>query len=69
MRRFAIFAVALATLVVIGSQPWGASAPKKSMCVCVASRAGLILRSMASMPAITQAPSKGRFTDRAIATQ
>jgi len=71
MRRFAIFATTLAILVLIGSQPWGATRPKKSLCVCLPSRAGLILRSMTSVSAITttQAQPKGRFTDTALAAQ
>jgi hypothetical protein len=71
MRRFAIFATVLAILVVVGSQPWGAAASKKSFCVCVTSRAGLILRSMKNRSAVakTQAPSKARFTDVATVTQ
>ena len=71
MRRFTVFATVLVILVVVGSQPWGATRPKKSLCVCLPSRAGLILRSMTSVSAVTAtlAPSKGRFTDRAIATQ
>lgn len=44
MRRFAIFATVLLAVVIAGSQPWKAS-PKKSWCVCLPSRAGLILKS------------------------
>jgi len=49
MRRFAFFSAALLVLVVIGSQPWNGRALKNSshsMCVCLPSRAGLILRSI-----------------------
>lgn len=48
MSRFALFTVALLILVGIGSQPrQGASLTKslKSMCVCVPTRAGLIVKS------------------------
>ena len=53
MRRFTVFATVLVILVVVGSQPWGAATPKKSFCVCVTSRAGLILRSL-NVSAITK---------------
>jgi len=60
MRRFALFSAALLILIIIGSQPSKGSGLKKSMCVCLPSRAALILRSMTSVSAITttQAPAK-----------
>jgi hypothetical protein len=60
MRRFALFSAALLVLVVIGSQPWKADAQKKSVCVCLPSRAAVILRSMTNVSLIrtTQQASK-----------
>ncbi len=61
MRRFALFSVALLVLVIIGFQPSkGATAAKKSVCVCLPSRAALLLKSMTNV-ALTpakQAPAK-----------
>jgi len=73
MRRFAIFATVLAILVVIGSQPRSVAAgSKKSFCVCVASRAQLILRSITktntSTVASAEAP-KQAFAGGATAAQ
>ena len=54
MRRFALFSAALLILVAIGSQPSKGGGLKKSACVCLPSRAALILRSMTSVSAITR---------------
>jgi hypothetical protein len=70
MRRFAIFATVLFVLVIAGfSQPRGVSRQKGSFCVCVATRAQLILRSMtnSSVAAKTQAPVKAHLTETAFA--
>jgi hypothetical protein len=58
MRRFALFSAALFVLIAIGSQPSKGVGLKKSACVCLPSRAGLILRSMTSVSVIarTQVP-------------
>ena len=64
MRRFALFAATLLVVVVVGSQPWNGKGSKRSMnsmCVCLPSRAGLIVRSMTSSVSAltrTQAPSR-----------
>lgn len=55
MRRFAFFSAALLVLVIIGSLPGkGATGTKvKSACVCLPSRAGLMLKSLTNVAAIT----------------
>jgi hypothetical protein len=60
MRRFALFSAALLILIVIGSQPSKAGGLKESVCVCLPTRAKLILRSMTggSVMAKTQVPAK-----------
>lgn len=60
MRRFVLFSAALFILVAIGSQPSKGGAPKNSVCVCLPTRARLILRSMTNVSVITrtQAPAK-----------
>jgi hypothetical protein len=66
MRRFALLVAALIILVAIGSQPrrgWGLN---KSICVCIPTRAGLILKSAIAR---TQARSTGLFTLRATVSQ
>jgi len=72
MRRFGLFAVALFIVVVIGSLPWNGRASKRSssnsMCVCLPSRAGLILKSSLSAFTRTQAPSRTQSTGTAAAT-
>ncbi|HTY83071.1 MAG TPA: hypothetical protein VMB19_02585 [Silvibacterium sp.] len=52
MRRFAVFSAALLILVVIGSLPWKSHALNRSMCVCLPTRASLILRSMTNVSVI-----------------
>jgi len=56
MRRFALFLAALLVLIVIGSVPWKAGALNKSMCVCVPTRAALLLRSMTTVSAVKTTP-------------
>jgi hypothetical protein len=53
MRRFALFSAALLVLVVIGSLPWNGRKLNKSMCVCLPSRAALMLKSMTTVSTIT----------------
>ena len=63
MRRFAFFAAALLIVVVVGSLPWNGRASKRSlnsMCVCLPSRAGLMLRSMTSSVSAFTRTSKPR---------
>jgi hypothetical protein len=68
MRRLALFTVALLILVGIGSRPWHGSSSRHSMCVCLPSRAALMLKSMTtSVSAKKQAPSGEQSTTRAAA--
>ncbi|QNI31246.1 hypothetical protein H7849_19450 [Alloacidobacterium dinghuense] len=57
MRRFAIFAAVLLVIVAIGSLPAQPrstnSSGKDSFCVCLPSRAGLMLKSMMSRSSAT----------------
>lgn len=72
MRRFAIFATALFVLVVIGSQGRTVSAHERghSICVCMASKAQLILRSLSNTTnARAQAPSQPHLTETALAAE
>lgn len=63
MRRFALFSVALVILMIVGFQPSkGAASTKESICVCLPTRAALLLKSMkTNVAAITvkQATGKG----------
>jgi len=45
MRRLAIFAAVFLIIVAIGSTPRRGEAEAKSICVCIPSRAGLLLKS------------------------
>jgi hypothetical protein len=45
MSRFALFTVALFALVAIGSQPRHGLRLNKDMCVCIPTRAGLMMKS------------------------
>ena len=65
MTRFSLFAVSLIIVVAIGSQ-LGQSSSLKSMCVCMPSRAGLIMKSAVAK---TQARSTQLFASRATASQ
>jgi hypothetical protein len=71
MRRFAIFATVLFALVVIGSQPRTVSAHGHSMCVCMATRAELILKSMTNSTATAKAkaPAQPHLTETALAAE
>jgi hypothetical protein len=68
MRRFAIFAAALFLLVAVSAQPWGANAQKRSICVCLPSRAGLLLKSM-TMSAATRTHASGARLTKALVTE
>ncbi len=71
MSRFALFTVALFTIVLIGSQPrHGGSLNEslKSMCVCMPARAGLIMKS-AIAKTQAQVRSAELFPSRATAAQ
>lgn len=46
MRRFAIFASVLLVLVIVGSRPRAEGSDKRSICVCMASRAALLMKSI-----------------------
>ncbi len=59
MSRFALFTVALFVIVAIGSQSRHGGSSLKSMCVCVPTRAKLILKSAIVK---TQARSGELFT-------
>jgi hypothetical protein len=59
MSRFALFTVALFVLVMIGSQSRSSGSSLKSMCVCVPTRAKLMLKSAIVK---TQARSAELFT-------
>ena len=55
MRRFAVFATVLLVVVIAGSQPWKANSSKESWCVCLPSRAGLMLKSFTNRAATSTA--------------
>ncbi|HUN82425.1 MAG TPA: hypothetical protein VMV81_13055 [Phycisphaerae bacterium] len=61
MRRFALFSTALLVLVIIGSVPWKAGglnkSVNKSMCVCLPSRAALMIKSITNVSAVTVKPA------------
>ncbi len=61
MRRFALFSTVLLVLVIVGSVPWKAGglnhSVNKSVCVCLPSRAALILKSMTTVSAIRTTPA------------
>jgi hypothetical protein len=75
MRRFAIFAAVLIVIVAIGSRPGHRSSAyaseKDSICVCLPSRAKLMLKSMLNKPTATtvQTASIQRVTDKATTAQ
>jgi hypothetical protein len=71
MSRFALFTVSLIIIVAIGSEPRRGGALNKSiksMCVCIPSRAGLMMKS-AIAKTQAQVRSTELFTSRATATQ
>jgi hypothetical protein len=53
MRRFAIFSAALLVLIIIGSLPGKGATKVKSACVCLPSRAALLVRSITNVAAVT----------------
>ena len=56
MRRFAIFVAVLTVIVLIGSRPAHPGthvSGKGSFCVCLPSRAGLMLKSMVNSSSVT----------------
>ncbi|HYK37150.1 hypothetical protein [Alloacidobacterium sp.] len=53
MQRFAIFVAVLIVIVAIGSRPSHRASAKGSFCVCVPSRAKLILKSMVGRSTVT----------------
>ena len=67
MRRFAIFATVLLLLVVVGSRPRAVSGQSRSICVCMASKAELLMKSVTttSAKATTQAPSQPQVAETA----
>jgi hypothetical protein len=71
MRRFAIFAAVLLVIVAIGSRPVHRVSAKGSFCVCLPSRAGFILKSMANRSSVTtvHATSIRRLADKATIPQ
>jgi hypothetical protein len=74
MRRFAIFAAVLTVIVVIGSRPahpGTARGSGKDFCVCLPSRAGLMLKSMVNRSTVTtvHAASIQRVADEATTAQ
>jgi hypothetical protein len=74
MRRFAIFAAVLTVIVIIGSRPahpGTARASGKDFCVCLPSRAGLMLKSMVNMnrSTVVHAASIQRVADKVATAQ
>ncbi len=77
MRRFAIFVTVLAVVVAVGSQPWpGNSQPrsvsqKRSVCVCMASKAALLMKSISAeaVSMTKQSPPPAPPVDRALAAE
>jgi hypothetical protein len=72
MRRFAIFVTVLLALVIIaGSQPRAVASKGESVCVCMASKAALIMKSVKTMTGMktTQAPSRAHLVETASAAK
>ncbi len=71
MRRFTIFATVLFLLVVVGSRPRAASSQSRSLCVCMATKAELLMKSFTTTSArtTTQAPSQPQVAEAASATE
>jgi hypothetical protein len=65
-RRLAVFAAAFLIIVAIGAQPRRSEAAAQSICVCIPSRAGLLLKSVVVK---TQARSTALLTSTASLTQ
>ncbi len=60
MRRFAIFVTVLLVLVIIGSQPRAVGSQSESICVCMASKAALIMKSIKTMARTTTTQAQCR---------
>lgn len=72
LRRFAIFATVLLILVVIaGSQPQAVASKGESVCVCMASKAALMMKSVTAMAGKTKthAPSQQHLVETASAAK
>ena len=72
MRRFAIFVAVLTVIVAVGySLPSQHSSSKGSVCVCLPSRAGMMLKSMVNRSTVTtvHAASIKRIADKAMTAQ
>jgi hypothetical protein len=71
MRRFAIFVTVLVILVAVGSRPRTVSSQSRSLCVCMASRASLIMRSITRTAATRtkRAPSQPHLVKAAFAAE
>ncbi len=71
MRRFAIFITVLFLLVVVGSRPRAVSSQSRSLCVCMASKAALLMKSITTTSAstTTQAPSQPQVAETASAAE
>jgi hypothetical protein len=71
MRRFAIFVTVLFLMVVVGSRPRAAGSQSRSVCVCMASKAELLMKSIttSSARATTQAAPQPPLTETASAAQ
>ena len=70
MRRLALFVTALIVIVAIGSRP-AHSGSTKDFCVCLPSRAGLMLKSMVNRSTVktVQAASIQRIADESTTAQ
>ena len=72
LRRFAIFVTVLLVLMIIGySQPQAVASKSESVCVCMASKAALIMKSMTGMRTTqtTQAKSRAHLVETASAAK
>lgn len=70
MRRFAIFATVLLALIVVGSRPRVVGSQRSSMCVCMASKAALIMKSITTTAtATTRSSSQSHLADTAFAAE
>jgi hypothetical protein len=70
MRRFAIFSTALLVLILIGFQPRaaGRTSHKESVCVCMASRASLMMKSLTTLASAKKKSSSQPHLERASLT-
>lgn len=65
LRRFAIFMTFLLVLIIIGSQPKAVVSQSESVCVCMASKAALLVKSIKTMAGTKQASSHTHLTETA----